>query len=235
MSYLRFTQGINQQKHGISTFPYIHPYTHTDNKTSLYILHLTIPLTEIIQHPKQYKYESISWYKALKLKSLIHCFIITKIIKKCLYQHGGNKFPNVYKMSSGKIITLESIYILLSKSCTRQRNSQNKINTKLTTDIQRWVDKDMKDYRKKYNTGNTLGIIPTQLHTINYTNQTHSSYKIDEHTIKNHVIWNTNCTTPNNKLGLIIYYKNTKMKSFPISNAQVCKPEKKPQITTVIY
>ena len=80
------------------------------------------------------------------------------------------------------------------------------------------VDEAIEQYRQKYrpkyntNTPHTTPSKNTQtIHKVYYMNQMHNNYRIDEHIIKNLVQQNTKCTTPDHKLTLIIYYKNTKI------------------------
>ena len=76
------------------------------------------------------------------------------------------------------------------------------------------VDEATEQYRQKYNTNtpDTTPIKNTQTtHKVYYMNQMHTNYRIDEHIIKNLVKQNTKCITPDHKLILIIYYKNTKI------------------------
>jgi len=67
-----------------------------------------------------------------------------------------------------------------------------------------------------------------------YHSQMHSNYKVEERTIKEIIDSNTNCSDPNQRLKVIIYYKNLKTSNLVMKNNLTPKPSPLQQ-TNVCY
>ena len=96
-------------------------------------------------------------------------------------------------------------------------------NTLVDQEINKYLDQQFTSKDKhKYNT------IP-----IYYHNQMHSNYKIDERILKEIAINNTNCINGNDKLNLIIYYKNKQTSNLIMKNN--CLPPHHPYNKPNLY
>ena len=69
---------------------------------------------------------------------------------------------------------------------------------------------------------------------IYYHNQMHTNYKLDERVLKEIVYNNTNCINPNDKLNLVIYYKNKTTSNLIIKN-NISPPLPPMQQSRLIY
>ena len=70
--------------------------------------------------------------------------------------------------------------------------------------------------------------------TVYYESQMHLNYKIEERVIKNIIYDNTKCTSPNDKLDLIFYYKNKKTSQLIMKN-NLNPPPTLLEQTNVVY
>ena len=67
-----------------------------------------------------------------------------------------------------------------------------------------------------------------------YQSQTHSNYKIEERTIRNIVLNNTQCVDTNKKVNLVIYYRNKRSASMIMKN-NLAPPRAILQQTNLVY
>ena len=106
---------------------------------------------------------------------------------------------------------------------------QRLINNNYTNTM---IDSEIKKFlTKKHNTETKENKKPI---TVYYENQTHINYKTEERVIKDIVYNNVKCVDPNNKLDLIIYYRNNKTSNLVMKN-NLAPPTKHLQQTNVIY
>ena len=106
---------------------------------------------------------------------------------------------------------------------------QRLINNNYTNTM---IDSEIKKFlTKKHNTEtkeNKKSI------SIYYENQTHINYKTEERVIKDIIYNNVKCVDPNNRLDLIIYYRNNKTSNLVMKN-NLAPPMKHLQQTNVVY
>ena len=86
--------------------------------------------------------------------------------------------------------------------------NNNYTNTMIDTEIKKFLAKKHNDQTKEKK-------MPIPVY---YENQTHINYKIEERVIKDIVYSNVKCTDPNNRLNLIVYYKNMKTSQLIMKN-----------------
>ena len=95
--------------------------------------------------------------------------------------------------------------------------NNNFSNTEIDSHINRFIDKKMQ-------TSDTSSQQkPTEL-KIFYKNQMHQNYKLEERILKEIIYENTKCVNPQEKLTLIIYYKNLKTSNLIMKNNPSPKP-----------
>ena len=121
------------------------------------------------------------------------------------------------------------------KTCTSEGNLKPELNRVKQILINNGfsnlqVDQEIQKYRiRKQDDSSRINKI-----NVFYENQINKANKIDERIIKNNVSRNFQCSNVNDRLNLIIYYKNKKSKQLVIKNS-FC--EKRGQLlhTNVIY
>jgi hypothetical protein len=98
----------------------------------------------------------------------------------------------------------------------------------------RMIDRTIKAFMEKVNTHE-----PTKNDTektkVYYQNQMNSAYKVDEQILKKIIKDNVKCKDDNNKLNIIIYYKNTKTKSLAMRNNLTRKKSRQLDHKNIIY
>ena len=103
-------------------------------------------------------------------------------------------------------------------------------NNYSNTMIDKHIDSFLND---KFSSDNSINTNKTKI-PLYYQSQFHSNYKIEERIIKTIINSNVNCTDPNSKLNLIIYYKNKKASNLIMKN-NTAPPPPTPQKTNVVY
>ena len=130
-----------------------------------------------------------------------------------------NYLNRAYKVSK----TWEDFHIEVLHIKQRLINN-NYTNSMVDTEINKFLtQKETKDNKKDKNS------IP-----VYYESQMHLNYKIEERVIKNIIYDNTKCTSPNDKLDLIFYYKNKKTSQLIMKN-NLNPPPTQLEQTNVVY
>ena len=123
--------------------------------------------------------------------------------------------PERYKISA-----IRSYLIRAHKFCTSRYELKNEINNirqiLVNNGFPNWLlDKEIEEFNHRHNNeDNTINKL-----NIYYENQMHSNYKKDEAIMNNILRRFTRNIEPNNKINLIIYYKNKRTSSMVMKNA----------------
>jgi hypothetical protein len=137
---------------------------------------------------------------------------------RCL--NAASECPTRYKTSVisaflQRAYNISSNWKLFTKEIDRIK--QTLINNGFTnTEVDRRVKHFLNN--KLESTSNQDNSDRPNIHKMYYKNQMSSSYKIDERVIKSIISDNVQCVQPDDKLQLIIYYKNKKTSNFVMKN-----------------
>ena len=107
---------------------------------------------------------------------------------------------------------------------------QRLVNNNYTNSM---IDSEIKKFLTKKHNGETKENKKKSI-SVYYENQTHINYKIEERVIKDIIYNNVKCVNPNNRLDLIIYYRNNKTSNLVMKN-NLAPSMKYLQQTNVVY
>jgi hypothetical protein len=96
------------------------------------------------------------------------------------------------------------------------------------------VDAVIKKYRPPTSNNPTANDMTGRTHKVYYCNQMSDAFKTDERILQDIVFKNTKCRAPEDRLSLVIYYKNDKTTQLLIRNNPASKPRNLQQ-TNVVY
>ena len=145
---------------------------------------------------------------------------ITSVYKKPTnngtYLNAKSECPEMYKIGTVRALIHRayknsSNWNLFQKAIDNIK--QSLINNGYSNSL---FDKILKTYLEKVNKMNTID--NTITHTIFYKNQYTNNYKMDERVLKSIVRNNVKCTKENEKLRILIYYKNLKTTNLIMKN-----------------
>lgn len=151
------------------------------------------------------------------------------------YLNARSECPDRYKTGTIKALIHRSYKI--SSNWQHFQESLRKIKQTLINNgySNSLFDEILRKYLSKLNNDDNRIDNIDKTHKLFYKNQYTPAYKTDERILKKIVSENVKCTKPNEKLNLIIYYKNQKTRNLIMKNSPYDPQKSDLQRTNVIY